>query len=76
MYELYVQSLVPITLEVVPFRYKSREYLERKMRIILQKRGKPIRKIEDTDSSSEDESDPNKFKNLDCFFDEDQLMKM
>jgi len=46
------------------------------MRIILQKRGKPIRKIEDTDSSSEDESDPNKFKNLDCFFDEDQLMKM
>lgn len=76
-FELLIQDLFP---KKTNFKlqkgYRTRDYLQRKERMI--KKTKPWYQgnVSDVDSDSEDHDDKDYFKDIECFFDEDELMRI
>lgn len=68
-YELYVQKLVPKDLKVPSYRYKNKAYLARKAAIIRTTLPFFVDNVEEADSGSEEDDNPEKYKDLQCFWD-------
>ena len=69
---------MPKTTVCKPYRYSTEAYRARKAHMLEKKRQRfgALGAVDDSDSSSEDESDPAKYKNNDCYWDIDQLERM
>jgi hypothetical protein len=77
LYEIYVQELVPKATVCKPYRYNTEAYRARKAQVLAKKQKTGASgAVDDADSSSEDEDDPSKYRNIECFWDLDELERM
>lgn len=68
---------MPKTTVCKPYRYNTEAYRARKAQILAKKqKNGALGSVDDADSSSEDEDDPSKYKNVECFWDLDELERM
>lgn len=76
LYEVYIQKMVPKPIQVVPHRYANAAYEKykatRRRRIGRRQR----RSASSSSSSSDDDEDAAKFVDDECFWDEQELVKM